>query len=234
MALFPNLRSEGTIQVDDRSRLDASGSFKDKGEGTISLVRIKPSASDSFIIVTGASSKDWYLDWEYSSAGTKTVTVELTSTGSPTTKDFTLTVVTAATDKLFSSDQDLIEHEPDIMKWVQAGRNSFLNIHRRAQERILAFLDEKGYTDTNGDRLDKDAVIDTQELKEWSAFMTLKLIFLGLSNSVEDVFMQKAKNYESREVEARNRSILRLDFDGDAALDDGESVRITSTRLYRV
>ena len=234
MAIFPNLRSEGTVQVNDRTRLDATGSFGDKSEAAITLVEIEPEASAGYIDVTGTSSKDWYLDYEYATDGAKTVSVRVTTDGAPTTQSFTLTVKSVADDKLFSEDSDLLPHEPDIMKWVPKGRNSYLNIHRRAQERIMAFLDEKGYTDTDGNRLVLADIVDIQEVTEWSKFLTLRLIFEGISNAVDDIFMDKAKKYKSMEVEARNRAILRVDVDGSGTIDDSERVRITSSRMYRV
>lgn len=232
--IFPHLELEATVQVDDKTRLSASKSFIDKAEAAITLVEIQPSAADSFIDVTGSTADDWYLDWSYATDGAAVVVVRITTDGAPTTFSKTITVISVADDKLFSADSDLTSHESDVLNWVPKGRNSFLDVHRRAQSRILAWLDEHGYTDTSGDRLTKAAVIDIQEMKEWSTFMTLKLIFEGIKNQVDDIFDQKAKTYESLEIGARNRSILRLDLDGDGTAAAGEEKRITTSRLVRV
>lgn len=235
MAIFPHLELEQTVQVNDKTRLNGTKSFISKGEAAITLVRIKPETSGSFITVSGAglTSKDWYLDWEYSTDGDKTVTVEITTDGAPTTESKVISVITEANDKLFSKDSDLTIHESDVLQYVPNGKNSFLYVHRRSQTLILDYLDQKGYVDTNGDRLTKSAVVDIQEVKEWSTFMTLKLIYQQLKKTPDDFFDQKMKTFESLEIAARSRAALRLDLDGDTAIDDGEYLRVDSVRALR-
>lgn len=136
-------------------------------------------------------------------------------------------------DYLFSNDGELTAHEPDIMKWVSEGRASFKNVHRRAQKLIIAWLDEKGYVNSYGDKYTKRDIIDIEEVKQWSTFMTLRLIFQGLSNSVDDVFDRKAKSYDLSEQAARQRVILRLDSNNDGQVDEVEGVSIYSGSLFR-
>lgn len=234
MAIFPHIDAETTVQEDDKTRIDATKSFVDKGENAITLVEIEPEAGNGFIDVTGSSYKDWFLDWEYATAGTVTASVRITAgVSGPTTKTKDVVVVTEAADKLFSNDQDLKIHEHDILKHVPVGKNSFKYMHRRAQVLILDWLDRKGYTDTSGVKLTKAAVIDITEVKEWSTFLTLALIFADISNVPEDVFDQKAGLYTTKMLDARNRSILRLDFTGDGSVELGENVRVTSSFMVR-
>jgi hypothetical protein len=126
-------------------------------------------------------------------------------------------------DSLFSNDSDLVQHEPDILKYLPDGKNSYKYAHRRAQELILKFLDEKGYTDIYEDKLLLDAIVDIDEVREWSIFVTLRLIFQGLRNATDDVFSEKAKDYLEEEKQARNRTILRLDVDGDGEVESNSS-----------
>jgi hypothetical protein len=228
MAIFPHLELEQTVQVNDKTRLSATKSFISKGESAITLVEIEPFTGSGFITVsgTGLTFKDWYLDWEYSTDGNKTVTVRITTAGAPVTESKTISVVTEADDKLFSKDSDLTVHESDVLQYVPVGKNSYLNVHRRSQGLILDYLDQKGYIDTNGNRLTKSAVVDIQEVKEWSTFMTLKLIYQQLKKTPDDFFDSKMKTFESLELAARSRAALRLDLDGDAAIDDGEYLRL--------
>jgi hypothetical protein len=239
MAIFPQLELEEVVQVGDKTRLDGSKSFISKGENPVTLVRIKPEAAGSFITVTGASAKDWFLDWVYLTAGIKTATIEITTDTTPTSspvttsQNFTVDVVTAVDDNLFSNDDDLELHEPEIMKYVRAGRATFLNIHRRARNLIVAHMDDNGWVDANGDKLTLDAFVDITEAKEWSTFIALRLIFEGMSNKIDDVFNNKAKLYKSMELEARNRVVVRLDLDGDGSIDNSEVLPVTSPRLVR-
>jgi hypothetical protein len=239
MAVFPKLEVEDVVQVGDQTRLNASKSFISKGAGEIVKVEIKPGALEDYVDVTGSDSKDWHLDWVYSALEDfdALVSVRLTyDAGSGEETEETLgsiKVLTEDSDALFSVDSELIPYEPDILRWVPQGRSSFLNIHRQAQRNILAWLDEQGYTDTKGDRLTKEAVVDREEVRYWSAAETLRLIFLGISNSVEDVFFVKARHYDSVARSHRDRAILRLDRNGDGELSPGEGVNMKSLSFNR-
>jgi len=233
--LFPVLELESIVQVDDKTRLSGLKSYISKDESAITLVEIEPEASAGFIDVTGTGSDDFYLDWQYSTDGVKTVSIRLTNAGGSSliTKD--LTVVTKAEDYLFSADSDLIGYEGDLLNYVRPGRNSFLDKHRAAQSKIVSFLDEKGVTDDNGDRLTKVAIVNLEEVKEWSTALTLSIIFEEISNAVDDIFMDKSQKYKQAALTHKNRAFLRLDKDGDGDSDeqDGKSV-ITQGYIGRV
>ena len=122
-------------------------------------------------------------------------------------------------DKLFSGDEDLVSHEPDILNYIPEGRYSFKNIHRASQDKIIDWLDEHRITDSSGDKLDKDNIHDIEEVRHWSKYLTLSTIFEGLSNSVDDIFKFKSDNYLGLAESANNRSQLRLDLDKDGNVD---------------
>lgn len=231
--IFPNLELESVVQVKDRTRLNGTKTFVSKDEEAITVVEIEPETGNGYIDVTGTTSKDWYLDWEYATDGSKTVSVRVTTDGAPTVKTYEIEVIDVDDDKLFSNDQDLKTHETDILKWIQPGRNTYLDVHRRAQTLIFSYLDEKGITDQDGNKLTKAAVIDISEVKEWSTFLTLKLIFEGISNSTDDVFRFKAIEYAKKEYEARNRAVFRFDLNGDELLTSSDVTNISSVRAIR-
>lgn len=228
MAIFGVLQLETVVQTNDKTRLDATKSFPSKEHAAITLVRIKPSAADSFITVngTGTTTKDWFIDWQYSSAGTKTVTLEITA-GAVETFTQTISVVTSADDLLFSNDAALTGYEPDILKWVRPGRNSFLDVHRAAQSLILDWLDSIRLWNRDGGKLTKADLSLTDDLTQLSTYWTLMLIFRGLSNKTDDVFAKKASDYESKVMEAKNRGRIQADLNGDAEIDatEGEDQR---------
>jgi hypothetical protein len=166
--------------------------------------------------------------------GKRIVTVTCSNVASETdTKYFYINVYSKVGDYLFSQDGDLMAHEPDIMKWVTHGRSSFINVHRRAQKLIMNWIDEKGYVNTFGDKYIKRDIVDISEVNVWSTYLTLKLIFQGLSNSIDDIFDRKAGIYESLENGAKQRVALRLDVDKDGVADEGENLSIYSGSLYK-
>ena len=210
--------------------------------GSTANGKITVSASGAFQFKASSVSAQSFFDLAVISAsqtsslveyGNKIVTV-VASNGSDTdTKTFYLKAYSEAGDYLFCSDGDLIAHEPDIMSWTQNGRSSFKNVYRRAQKQIIAWLDEKGYCNVYGDKYSKRDILDVEEVRQWATFMSLRLIFQGLSNAIDDVFDRKSKLYEASEIAARGRVILRLDTNKDGQIEDAEGLSIYSGSLFR-
>lgn len=226
--IFPVLKLEDVLQVNDRTRLDATATYITPDEAPITLIEIEPEASAGFIDITSTQ----FLDWQYPTDGVKSVTLRVTTDGGPESYSEDITVLTAVADKLFSGDKELTPYEPNILSWVREGRNSFLDVHRAAQDRILTYLDENRIWDIEGNRLTKEDIIDIQEVNDWSKFMVLKLIFEGVSNALDDIFFEKANRYKAMEVKARNRAAIRLDRDGDGE-EDIQKTDLRSVGLFR-
>lgn len=226
MAIFPLLKSEDIVQAGDRIRFSASESFASgAGEGTITKVEIQPSADDDFadVFVEDREEK-WYLDWLYTTAGEKQVTLRVTTTIPATETDpevitaadvmKTITVKTAAAEKLFSSDADLRVLEPDIQKWLPPGYSSWNHVHRQAQRNILDWLDEIRVFNVDGSAITVDSLGNREQVRRLSTMIALSMIFGQLSNQVADVFDAKAVEYNKRATTARNLNYLELDVDG--------------------
>lgn len=140
-------------------------------------------------------------------------------------------VYTPEGDALFSEDADLVSEEPDIMKWLPAGRSTYLDLHRKSQKLILDFIDRQGYRDDNGDKITKFAFVDNSDVRLWSYYQVLRLFFMGAQNAKDDVFKDKAKYYEKLEIASRDRAILNLDLDGDEK-PDVVNIGIREGRLF--
>lgn len=232
MAIFPVIELEDIVQVDDKTRLDAAKTFTSKDGPTIVKVEIQPYAAGPWIEVTGTKSSDWFTDWQYDTAGTKAVSLRVNDPGGVTVSK-NIEVLTAVDDALFSSDPDLEKEEPDILKYVRKGRSSFKDIHREAQRQIMQFFDDKGYVDASGAKLTKDAVVDVSEVREWSKYLALYLIFSALSNQNDDIFSSKASFYHSKMLAARQKNAFRLDLDGDGEISEGERLKLSTSLMQR-
>jgi len=235
VAIFPKIECDDVVQVSDKFRIDCTKSYLSKGEAAISLVEIEPEVGSGFIAVTGSpiAAKNWFLDWEYAASGVKTVGVRVTTNAVPVTLTTQVEVVTAEDDKLFSSDSDLVSIEHNILKYVPEGRSSFKYIHREAQKQILEWLYINGFRGTGNTRLTKENVIDVSEVRFWSKYLALRLIFQDLSNAPEDVFDKKSKLYQRDEHKWRENSGLKLDFNGDGVQGAYESANMTTRNLVR-
>lgn len=228
--IFPKLSLETTLQVDDKTRLDASLTTA-SGE-TIQNVEIKPEASESFISVYNTNSEKWYLDWAYETDGVKTVEVKVTTDLGDKTKTYSIIVLTEEEDALFSNDSDLFPYEPNLTKYLPRGKNTFIYAHRAAQKKILAYLDEQRIWKDDGSRYTKEDITDKEEFNRWSIFQTLLIIFESSQVSNNDIFQEKRAEYEKDMREARNRASLRLDADNDGNTDE-IPYNIRTTRLVR-
>lgn len=220
--IFGILKTDSTVQVGDKIRLDGTGSFISPDEAAITLVRIRPSASGDFITVTSLK----YLDWVYSSAGSETVTLEITTDGSPETFTKTVTVISEADDKLFSNDNDILQHESDAMRFLPKGYSSFNHIHRSAQSIILDSLTQRGiYKETNIP-LTKDNIYNILEVKHWSKYLVLQMIYSNVQNEVNDVYAQKASQYRELTERAAQRAFVTLDTNEDGQPDINVDLRV--------
>lgn len=213
-----------SFSVDERSRITINPSLP---------LKILPNASSSDLFKHLGFSEDGQLVGAPVEYGIRKVTLTVaTDTESATATEY-LQVYTEQGDALFSEDADLVGFENDIMKWLPAGRGTFLDLHRKAQQSILDWTDRKGYRDDNGKKITKWAFVDNSDVRMWSTYLALKLFFMGVTNATDDVFKRKAAYYEKLEIEARDRVVLELDLDGDGKSDiDNERADIGSGRLF--
>lgn len=235
MSVFAYLELEPIVQVDDRTRLSAVKSFATQDESAISMVEIDP-GTGTFVDVTpdtATDSENYYLDYQFSSAGSKTIRARITAGSTVNTVSKTITVLSVADDALFASDADLATAEPDVLQYVKSGRNTFKDIHRAAQDEIIQYLNEQGYTDSEGDPLTKDAIVDFDEVKLWSKYTALRMIYEGLSNAVDDIYAKKAAKYDKAIIPHRNKVIIRLDVDGDGEVDTNEGIGVQTCELFK-
>jgi hypothetical protein len=240
MALFPSITLETVLQVDEKTRLDASRSFVTDDE-VITDILIQPSASDLFISVyNGGDTEKWVLDWAYDVDEFKDVAVQIVADSGSKIKTYMagVNVLTEEVDALLSTDNDILPFEPKIHRYLPRGKNSFIYAHRKAQERIISYLDEQRIWKDDRSRytkLDLSTITDPEfkeQFKQWSCFETLLIIFESFQVSSGDLFQEKKLDYTALRNGARTRSALRLDQDGDGELDI-TPYDIRTTRMVR-
>lgn len=229
--IFPSLTLETVVQLEDKFRLDASLSFISGGTAeVITDVLIQPEASESFISVFNTDSDKWYLDWAYTIAEPKTVVckviTDLDVVGR--TRSYAVEAISAEDDVLFSNDADLYPFESDLKNYLPKGKNTFLYVHRKAQEKIIAHLDENRIWKNGGERYTKEDIaaiaLTSPEIKEqfnmWSTYETLLTLFESFQVSGDDIFEGKKVKYEAMRNKSRQRASLKLDADNNGVLDE--------------
>lgn len=212
--IFPKLKTDKILQVDDLTRLDGTlSSFRDIDD--IVSVEIKPEATADFVELDSERPKDWFLDYAYETAGEKVVTLKITDSDGDKERESTITVLSVEDDNLFSNDNDILSNEPDLYRYLPHGRSSFNFAHREAQTRIIAYLDEKRIWKSDNTRYEKSDIVDLEEFRHWSRFLTLNIIFNSLVVNVDDVFSEKANHYKGLMELARARATIRLEYEDD-------------------
>lgn len=238
MAIFGIIECDLIVQENEKIRIDCTKSFFTPDEAAVTAVEIEPYAGAGFIDVTPtptSDSKSYYLDYVYATSGTKTISLRITTGGSPETFTTTVSVVTAVADALFSSDNDLKAIEPDVMKWLPKGKSTWNFVHRKVQDKIVNEIYKNRILSNDGTKLTKDEFIDVDEVKEWAVYYALSIIFYSISNSVDDIFARKAQSYEKQKNEYMNlaMNILWLDYNKDGNLTAGEKQDFRSIAMVR-
>lgn len=235
MAIFGIIKSDDKVFTGDKIRYDFSQSFVTPDTGFAATGSHQVSF-DSGVTYIDISAKK-YVDYIYTSAGTKIVTLKLTDSTAitPVIQTFTKSIVCLdlTTAKLFSKDNDLYQFEPDIDAYLPKKYSSWNMIHKQAQEWIVDWLDEQGIYKSDESLYVAADIINSQQVKQLSIYKVLEIIFEGNSNIAGDIFSIKRDKYRALVVEKSNRSYLRLDYDGDGIQDVSERVNMVSGTLTR-
>jgi hypothetical protein len=231
MSIFGVIKSDDQVFTGDKLRIDVSGSFL-APDLTFATVSHEISVDSGVTWYNITAKKN--VDWIFTTAGTKTISLRITTT-LPSTKTFTkdVTVVNLATAGLFSTDFDLYAHEPEIDQYLPKKWSSWNMIHKRSQDWIIDFLDEKGIFAEDGSKYTASDIMDKQQVKQLSTYKTLQFIFEGNSNVVGDLFSVKAAKYEQLSNTKASRSQLSLDFNKDTVSTVTEKTNLQTILVRR-
>ena len=231
MSIFGVIKSDDQVFTGDKLRIDVSGSFlaPDLTFATISH-EISVDAGVTWYNISAKKN----IDWLFTTAGTKTISVRI-STTEPASQVFTkdVTVLNLATANLFSTDSDLYIHEPEIDQYRPKRWSSWNLVHLMAQTWIVDFLDEKGIFAEDGSKYTAADIMDKQQVKQLSTYKTLQFIFEGNSNVGGDLFSIKAAEYDKLANAKASRSQLSLDFNKDTVSTVSERTNLQTILVRR-
>tara|TARA_R110000868_G_C10972548_1_gene770420 strand:- start:14896 stop:15594 length:699 start_codon:yes stop_codon:yes gene_type:complete len=230
--IFLNCANEDLVQVNDKTRIDVSRSFVSGDDVTDIL--IKPEASESYISIFNTDQKKWFLDWSYATDGEKSISVQATDGVNTITQTFTINIISVEEDNLYSNDSQVFKIESELKNYFPQGRNSYINMHREAQSRILSVLDRKRIWDNDGNPYDKNQLNVTGELSLWSLYETILMIYTDLFISVGDKFAEKVNEYKSLRNIERDRGAIRVDKNNSGTIEnESETQDLKSFRLIK-
>ena len=227
--IFINAVFDRLVQVNDKVRIDVSNSFYNQDQ--ITDITIQPDPSTSPISVFSDYNDKWFIDWAYSTEGTKLISVSATDGTNTVSQSFEIEIVTIEEDNLYSNDSELFNIETELKRYLPNGKSSFNYAHREAQERILMHLDRRRIWNDDGSALTKTQ-LKRDDVFKWSLYETASIIYTDLYVSGGDKFADKAKDYMTLRDYEKERSALRIDRDNSGEID--LNTEIQDTKSFRL
>lgn len=232
MSRFGVIKSDDKVFKNDKIRFDASKSFvtPDETLATPKNHEISFDAGVTWIDITTPK----VCDFIYTSIGTKTVQLRITTTSGNSVESRTIEVLDLDNKKLFSKDSDLYRHEPEIDNLLPKKWSSWNLNHLEAQKIFMDWLDEKGIFNKNGKKYEVADLLDLEEVRQWSVYKCLELIYRGNVNVANDVSDQKSKTYAAEADKKLAKSQIALDYNEDGEANAGERTDLYSVNINRV
>ena len=151
-------------------------------------------------------------------------------------------LILAGINLVFSSDLDLTEEYPSIMEYLPENKISFINFHVASRKDILSYFRTQGklITDSNSSEsiastklVDQFDLLNYEEVRDASKFLTLAKIFYWVSDAVDDKWYQKAKGFEAKYGEKISLVNLSLDSNDDGKADATEVNAVQFVTIVR-
>lgn len=139
---------------------------------------------------------------------------------------------------LFSDDNTICDEAPALVDpcFYQQGQSSHILHHVSAKKYIMSRLRSQGYikhTSNGEENINEWDILDIYELREAANFYTIAQIYFNLSDTVEDQYWAKYREYKTKFEEAFSLGRLRIDSDDDGQEDLEEKRPIKSHRWVR-
>jgi len=129
---------------------------------------------------------------------------------------------------VFSDDQQMKQEFFEITNTslLPNGENSQITKHVASRNAIMQMLRNQGYVKVNGstgeENINQWDLHDITEIRQAATFMALSKIFFNLSDSVDDNWWHKYREYQSKFSTMFALAKLKLDDDDDGAVDEVE------------
>ena len=128
---------------------------------------------------------------------------------------------------VFSDDQDLKRELYEYSEYLPANQSTFILTHEAVRDEIIQDLNLKGRQKYNSaTQLTSDVsafdLLDVSEVKLAATHLALAKIMMNVSDSVDDLYMQKHLLYKQRYNNIINSMDLTIDHDDDGKRDNIE------------
>ena len=140
---------------------------------------------------------------------------------------------------VFSDDQDLKGVYPHVINYLTANETTFILRHENSRDLIIQELRNRGFQKKGAnnsfyENLDAWDLLEINEVRLWSTYLTMANIFSSLQSNEGDVYKEKSEDYLKKAEFYKAGAYLTLDKDDDGVLDDAEQASdVTVRRLVR-
>ena len=139
---------------------------------------------------------------------------------------------------VYSDDNDLAGEIRSISSFLKSSDTSFIVNHEAARDDIIQQLRNKGKikrdADNNLSKITKWDLLDSEEMRQASKYLTLHKIFFESSDSIDGKWQQRADFYRDKYGESVNVLYLTLDTDDDGVIDSTERLNISRAQVLRL
>ncbi len=136
---------------------------------------------------------------------------------------------------VFSDDQDLKGIYPAVSNYLGSTETTFILRHENSRDLMVQELrnrafQKKGNARSYYESLEPWDILEIDEVRMWSANLTMANIFSSLQANSNDLYSQKAEEFIEKAEYYKAAVFLTLDKDDDGVMDSVESASDISTR----
>lgn len=138
---------------------------------------------------------------------------------------------------VFSNDADLKEVYPSISNFLPKGAQSFIAYHQEARNFILTHMRNKGKTVRSQEQykmLDQFDLHDFNEVRQAAKYLALSNIFFNESDSTDDKWYQRARDFYAMYAASININFLSIDENDDGRKTPNETQSLQYIEVRRL
>lgn len=140
---------------------------------------------------------------------------------------------------VLSNDKDLIGFFPTLLSYLPTGRESFIGFHQEARNRIVQHIRSskrtiKSNTKLNTKNVDQFDLLNIEEFKQASKYLSLALIYSFLSRDDGDKFEDKKIEALAQYEISLDTAFMSIDLNDNGKDDESYSDKVGYIRIVNV
>lgn len=138
---------------------------------------------------------------------------------------------------VYADDQDLVNEFSRVNDYKATAQLSYINYHQSVRDDIVQQLRNSGKFKKDASLNDLDITkwdfLQQEQIKKAAIYLCLSKIFFELSDSIEDKWYQRSKDYHDKGNAALQVYYLNIDLNDDGIEQDGEKLQDQNIDLFR-